>query len=668
MSLLLALAQAAALATAPAPAEAGTTDYQRAYFEAAHPASARDMLDRIPGFTFDGGSSVRGFEDAAGNVLVNGQRPVAKTDSLDAILRRIPTSSVDHIEIIHGGASGVDMQGRSVLANIVLRKEAPASLQASMSLLALPDKGLSAPQVRLVASGRQGDRKWDFSLLGGSYIDSTYGDGPTRITDAKGQTLQTGLSQSTAMGRNYQATGGYELSVGGGQLRLNGLLQRSPYDDDITRRTLTPKSALEREHVSNDADSSEFGARFTRDLGPTMALELVALSRGKDTRFGDVVRSPSSTIDFAQNSRTGEDIVRGVVRQKTGKAMTWEVGAEGALNTLHNRLAYSENGQSITLPSANVTVTERRYEAFAKARWTINRQWTLETDLRQELSQIASKGDTVLSKSLSYTKPRLALKWAYAKGNEVRLRVEREVGQLNFTDFTASSALKNGVVTAGNPDLDPEAGWASELVLEHRILKDGAVVLTGKHVEMSDVIDRAPILTPTGAIDSPANIGSGTRDELVLNATLPLASLGARGLQVQANGTWRRSRVTDPTTHRTRSISGLPDQEWDVRLNWDIPARNLSLSLSVAEEMAFTNYRFNRIETLKIQPTVKLIATWTPSPRTLVQAGIFNLNRQRIGTLNDVHGGPRSTVGLAYRDQRQESLGPLFSMSVRRSF
>jgi len=154
----------------------------------------------------------------------------------------------------------------------------------------------------------------------------------------------------------------------------------------------------------------------------------------------------------------------------------------------------------------------------------------------------------------------------------------------------------------------------------------------------------------------------------VLNANLPLASLGARGLQVQANATWRRSRVTDPTTHRTRSISGLPDQEWDARLNWDIPARNLSLSLSVAEEMAFTNYRFNRIETLKIRPTLRLNAAWTPTPRTLVQAGVYNLNRQRIDTLNDIYGGPRSSAGLNYRDMRQEMLGPLFTFAIRRSF
>ncbi|MCU0890524.1 MAG: TonB-dependent receptor plug domain-containing protein [Sandarakinorhabdus sp.] len=67
------------------------------------------MLARLPGFTFDPGEAVRGFGGAAGNVLVDGQRPSAKSDTLESQLRRIPASSVDKIEIIRGGAGQVDM-------------------------------------------------------------------------------------------------------------------------------------------------------------------------------------------------------------------------------------------------------------------------------------------------------------------------------------------------------------------------------------------------------------------------------------------------------------------------------------------------------------------------------------------------------------------------------
>jgi len=329
---------------------------------------------------------------------------------------------------------------------------------------------------------------------------------------------------------------------------------------------------------------------------------------------------------------------------------SWERRA--TWNTLHNRLAYSENGQKISLPSANVTVTENRYEAIAKASWSPNSRWTVEADLRQELSEIASEGDTVLSKSLSYTKPRLAVKWTYAEGDQIRLRFEREVGQLEFSDFTATSVLKNGLVTAGNPGLAPEEGWATELTSEHKVLERGAVLVTGRHVELTNVIDRAPIFTKTGAIDSPANIGSGSKDEIALNVTLPLDRLGAAGFQLQSNATWRKSSVTDPTTGQKRSISNLPDKTWDVLLTWDIPARNLNLALSLAEEMKSTNYRFNQVETLKVGSYLKLAAVWTPDPRTVVRIEAYNLTRQHISYTSDTFRSARSNSGLAFRDGR----------------
>ena len=82
------------------------------------------MVSRLPGFTLDTGSSARGFAGTAGNILVNGARPTAKTDDLPTILRRIPAAKVERIDLIRGGAPGIDMQGQSVVANIVRRADA----------------------------------------------------------------------------------------------------------------------------------------------------------------------------------------------------------------------------------------------------------------------------------------------------------------------------------------------------------------------------------------------------------------------------------------------------------------------------------------------------------------------------------------------------------------
>ena len=48
-----------------------------------------------------------------------------------------------------------------------------------------------------------------------------------------------------------------------------------------------------------------------------------------------------------------------------------------------------------------------------------------------------------------------------------RFRLEREVSQLNFDDFTSSSQLVNtGALLAGNPDLSPQQAWVVEAAYE----------------------------------------------------------------------------------------------------------------------------------------------------------------------------------------------------------
>src|SRR4051812_48344955 len=89
-------------------AQDAVTPYPAAYFADAQPYSAFDMVSRLPGFGFDGGDSdMRGFSGATGNVLIDGQRPTSKSESLETILRRIPARSIVRVELIRAGAAGV---------------------------------------------------------------------------------------------------------------------------------------------------------------------------------------------------------------------------------------------------------------------------------------------------------------------------------------------------------------------------------------------------------------------------------------------------------------------------------------------------------------------------------------------------------------------------------
>jgi hypothetical protein len=170
-------AQGAAATPAQAAATTGVISYPPAFFAAAQPTTAYDMLVRLPGFSLDTGDSVRGFEGAAGNVLVDGRRPATKTDDLEEILRRIPASQVARIDLIRGGAPGIDMQGKSVLANVVRKEGGGFRGLVSLSARTVYD-GRDTLGGRLELSGGDGERSWETSVNYGKGIDDGAGEGP----------------------------------------------------------------------------------------------------------------------------------------------------------------------------------------------------------------------------------------------------------------------------------------------------------------------------------------------------------------------------------------------------------------------------------------------------------------------------------------------------------
>ncbi len=65
----------------------------------------------------------RGFEGAVGNILINGARPASKNDAGSSVLSRTLVAQVERIELIRGGAPGIDMQGYSVVVNVITKTQ-----------------------------------------------------------------------------------------------------------------------------------------------------------------------------------------------------------------------------------------------------------------------------------------------------------------------------------------------------------------------------------------------------------------------------------------------------------------------------------------------------------------------------------------------------------------
>ena len=124
-------AGAASAQTAPPPAapqaeaaQQGVLIFTPDFFADQRPNTALDMVNRVPGFSVQDGDGSRGFAGAVGNILINGSRPASKNDTGSSVLSRTLVPQVERIELIRGGAPGIDMQGYSVVANVITRSQA----------------------------------------------------------------------------------------------------------------------------------------------------------------------------------------------------------------------------------------------------------------------------------------------------------------------------------------------------------------------------------------------------------------------------------------------------------------------------------------------------------------------------------------------------------------
>ena len=679
--IIAAVAQAAAApAVAPQPAERGVTAYPPSFFTEAQPVSAYDMVIRVPGFTFDKGQAVRGLAGSGGNVYIDGQPPVSKNDALDEILKRIPATAVERIELIRGGAPGIDMEGRSVLANVVRKQTAGFRGAISPSTNFVYD-GRVLNSLRAEAQWRwPGGRSAELAQVYGKGPNEDFGDGHRIRYNANDSVRLRSDIDADSGGQRMWTTGAYETPFAGGRARLTGALMFNPSYVELYDRIVG--GGLEFEYDRIDSRQAEIGLRYSRALNERLTGETIAFHQ--DNRTNTFVRfeSPGLNRLFRLHREGDESVGRATFKLRQSPTLSFEASLEAALNRLDSVTSLTVNNRPVPVPAANVHVEEKRGELILRSTWQTTDRLTLEAGVRQERSEVTSDGDVVLENSLNFTKPRLAATWNPDPQDQVRLRVEREVGQLNFDDFVAGSGVAStGTLTVGNPDLKPQQAWVLEAVFERRFWKAGSLVLTARHSELNDVVDRVPIFVNGVAVaDAPGNIGKGTRDEYQIGVTIPPERLGIPAAQFRGQATRRRARVTDPVTGlkrepsilRTggnlRDPSVLSTVSWEAHFTQDLPALKSVWGLDVIGAYRESAYRLSEIETRKVSTTMLGFVEYKPRPDLTLRIEAQTFNQRNVKRIREVYIGSRANNVLDYTDVRDLEWGGSLFFRLRKSF
>lgn len=599
-------------AAAPAQADNGVLVFTPDFFADRRPNTALDMVNRVPGFSLNNGSDRRGFEGAVGNVLIDGVRPASKNDTAGNALGRIPAEQVERIELIRGSAPGVDMQGYSEIVNVILKDGASSETIVTADAIIF-DGGRDLTGGGVQHTRRDGTRTWTIRF--DDFMSWNDSNGPGRVLRiaGAGNVLRDEFWINDSYGGGPAVRGTYNGPLFGGTVDLTARYAGTSWNEESFQSAV---GILRVARTEEDGDAGEFGITWERPLGERHKLETRFIHEfgsweGANTYAETIggVDAPFQVFDYS-GSR-GETIARVLVRREQSSALSFEAGTELAYNMRDTDQAFTIGGTAVPLPSASVKVEEIRGEVFSRGTWRLDPDWTLEAGLRVEASEISQSGGASQSKSFFFPKPRLQMTWTPAPGHQLRVRFERELGQLNFRDFAASAQLTNEVYLGGNVDLEPEQRWIADASYEYRFW-DGAVIGVGyRHDEIRNAIDYLPLAGGPAAV---GNIGDGTLDRVSLNIVLPTDRLGLKGGRFTFRNDWDDARVTDPTTGLERRMTNSRVSNARINYEQDIPALNLLVGVFLLPQYDRPTFNPNEYQSVRVSNLWEVFAEVKPTP------------------------------------------------------
>jgi hypothetical protein len=677
---------------APASTQSSrTTVYQANFFAPFAPRTAYDVVQHVPGFQLDLGSTqsvngsvdVRGFAGTAGNVVINGARPSTKSERLDVTLQRIPAQRVVRVEVSPGDVYGSDYAGKSQVLNIVLSDAAgfDANLTANATRRYT---GYIQPNLSGNALIRRGLSS--INLSAGTERDKEYEEGTDTLTNVgSAELIEFRRKHNVYENRDPFLSAAYALERGPSDAyRLNARWQPSRFDlfqrNRVTPSGGSPHDDNLHQHYRNPV--FELGGDVTRPLADG-AIKFVGLAtRRKRHTFDQYIQRDGLIEDGATVNGGFEQLVDARRDETIGRVswaradvlgLSFEAGAEGAFNSLDNHTTYSEIGEDgekipIQLPIADAVVKEKRAEVYVNAGKTLSPQLRVDGGVNFEFSHLTVSGDATEDRKLKFLKPSLSLDWKPGGGWHAQLSVRRTVAQLDFYDFISFADLSAQRVSGGNAQLQPQRTWEFRGTVEHPLLGDGLVKLDFGHDQVSLLQDRILIQDDAGNFfDAPGNLGTGRRDFAQLTFDLPLSRLWT-GLRVKGSGTLQRTRVEDPIRHDPRKWSGYyPAWQWNVDVRRD--SGKWSYGFAVNDNQRFTFYRTDEFDTnFNGSPYWTAFVEYRPWTNTAVTFDVDNLfntsgNRDRL-----LFRPNRAQPLFVFDEVRERNRHRSFGITLKRSF
>ena len=618
-----------------------TEIYQTTFFAQYAPRNALEMVQQLPGFTFDEGSSERGFGGNAGNVLIDGVRPTTKSGGIAAALTRIPASQVAQVALQRGNS--VEAGGHALIANVISIK---SHTSGSWTMRARQTKNTNVkPNVEAVLRSPIGGWATAFDLDIGT--SPFYRPAIVEQYNSQSELLAVADETWSYSNRIDHFNGEGSRLLAGGKLTLNGRLAWDKYQGDLRQQRFSNPLTTTGEVSSfwhldeqNQAKLGELGIDWAKTTGD-WTLRLLSLAVRNDSQYQYDYhqhylqqKGEQNVNSHYQQDRLKSEVVARATYSNVGHGLVKpEFGIEVANNRLDTRAMNGQVGSLEAVFGSDLIVKEHRSEAFANVVYQANSALVIEGGLTYETSQIEVNGDASHRQTFNYIKPRFTASYQLDDKTRLTFEAERRVGQLSFNHFAANSVAFEQRTNAGNPQLSPDQTDELATTFDWHFSERGSLKVKAFHQWRSDILEQVIVATDDqGNINQGlGNAGDATLWGIRTQLKLPIDDFIPHGL-IDFSYRITHSDFDDPLINGkrgSRDISNTTPEWFQFQFRQDLTARQFSWGVEYWGGFSYDDFLVDEIQTFNANKTLHFFVETTRFFGVKIQLEVTNANTSR---------------------------------------
>jgi len=663
--------------------------YDASFFMTFEPQTLYDILEKTPGAnsllnSMNNASQNRGFGSAGDQILINSKRVSGKENSIAKELNNIQAKDVDYIELIRGTRSDLDVQSNGLVINVVLKKDIESAILWTLGTVKSADISRQSTGSFIYSDGID-NVKYRIGLS--RTINPTELSSIEQFTSPEQTHTQTNTRIRENLYKKTQLSGKLEyLHSENTAIQLNAIYDKIDVDATITNDIeylVTDQQANKALLYDWARDKWEISGDITHELNDNNQLKLLFISNKSDSddkiwhsvsQDGNAFK-PDYQLPRIYTSK--ENVLRSNWRHKLDPRHTFDSGFEVAINKLNENLQFiSQSGSTYHSTELN-DIKETRYEAFSNYNYTISSALNMQSSLIYERSTIdvgtdlALKSDTLqnaqsdMSRTFSYLKPRLNLRYDLDDIYQMRFNYQRTVSQLDLKDFVPWFDSYESRLEETNPDLKPEVRDEFSVGFEKQWQQtNGSITLTPYYHKISDLINEVLLAKRSGD----GNIDSAKEYGVKLDTNFGLEALGLNNTLISANYTWRDSEMIHPFTGEKSPIERVSKNEWNIKLNQNEILPGLSLSLTLEDKSRYEFYYYDYQGNVDTKISANAFIDYQVTKNLKVRLKGDNLLHDKYTVNKTRHTGLFTQSDFLRQEQRTNERAPRFSITLTGQF